>query len=161
MTGIVSWIDPSVRAGERTLHGVAFAPASDDRDRLCAWLRRHGVCLERVAASLPVRCRRLDGISPTVEGWTADLAGGGCALFLPERLPVGALLEVVLSTPAGEVPSEGVVVWEGRTAPGAGRLIEHGFRFTRMRPGQEGLLRDVLAAIHASRAPGATAEPVE
>jgi hypothetical protein len=114
-----------------------------------------------MAASLPVRCRRPDGVSPTVEGWTADLGSGGCALFLPERLPVGSLVDVVLSTPCGDVPSQGVIVWEGHRAAAAGRLIEHGFRFTKLRPDQEGLLGEVLEAILATRAAseGATEQP--
>jgi hypothetical protein len=112
-----------------------------------------------MAACLPVRTCRLDGISPHVEGWTADLGSGGCVLFLPERLPVGTLLRVVLSTPRGDVPSEGVVVWEGHRATASGGLFEHGFRFTKLRPHQTGLLGEVLEAILETRvAPAGTAE---
>jgi hypothetical protein len=155
MVATVLWIDPSDQPGDCTLHGLQFSETGDDRDRLAAWLQRHGAPPARVAASLPVRCRRLDGDSSAVEGWTADLAPDGCALFLPERLPVGALLEVILSTPSGEVPIRGVVVWEGQ-AGARGRLIEHGFRFTRMRAEQGGLVREIVEAIHATRAPDDT-----
>jgi hypothetical protein len=159
MAGTVVWVGAGDPAGPGILHGVQFSPNSDDRDRLCAWLQRHPGPPARLAASPPVRCRRLDGVSVTLDGWTADLGCGGCALFLPERLPVGSLLDVVLSTPCGDVPSQGVVVWEGHRTTAPGSLIEHGFRFTKLRPDQEGLLREVLEAILTTRAaPGSATE---
>jgi hypothetical protein len=156
MAGTVVWADSSGPPG--SVHGVRFSSSSADRERLCRWLQRHPAPFARVTASLPARCRRLDGVGLSLEGWTSDLASGGCALFLPERLPVGALLDVVLSTPCGDVRTEGVVVWEGDSLAAAGRLVEHGFRFTKLRA-QEGRVEEVLEAILATRA--AAGSPAE
>lgn len=160
LSGTVVWSDASNPAGPSHLHGLQFTPGSDVQDRLGAWLQRHPPQASRMAASLPVRCRQCDGVSPLVEGWTADIGNGGCALFLPERLPVGTLVDLLISTPCGEVPAQGVVVWEGSKAPGSQRLVEHGFRFTRRRPDQAGAVEDILETILASRGgPDITAGP--
>ncbi len=159
MAGTVVWAGAGDSAGPRYLHGLRFSSGSDDRDRLWAWLQRHPAPPARIAASLPVRTRRLDGVTPEIAGWTADLGGGGCTLFLPERLPVGALLDVALSTPCGDVPSEGIIVWEGSHATVSAGLLEHGFRFTKLGPDQEAVLGEVLETILATRAePRATVE---
>ncbi len=143
------WVEACDPAGPKHLHGLQFSSgACDDRERLCAWLQHYSGPLARMAASLPAKCRRLDGVSAAIEGWTADLGSGGCALFLPERLPVGTLLDVILSTPCGDVPTQGVIVWEGSSG---GRLSEHGFRFTNVRPEQAGRLGEILEAILTSR----------
>jgi hypothetical protein len=154
MAGTVLWMGSPSRAGQRILHGLQFSSSSEDSSRLSAWLQCHQGSLARTAASLPARCRPLDGVGPALEGWTADLASSGCALFLPERLAVGALLEAMLSTPVGDVRCEGVVVWAGHAAARSGRLVEHGFRFTKMRADQETLLRGLLGGIHPPGAPG-------
>jgi hypothetical protein len=158
MTGTIIWTDSSSQPGAGSLHGLQFSSTSDDRERLRAWLHSRPGSPARIVASLPVQCRRLDGVSPTVDGWTADLGEGGCALFLPEALSVGTLMDVVLTTPAGEMPSQGVVVWEGGRRATLGHLIEHGFRFTKLPAEREGLLGEVLEAILATRGTPGTPE---
>ncbi|HTU02144.1 MAG TPA: PilZ domain-containing protein [Candidatus Sulfotelmatobacter sp.] len=158
MVGMIIWTDPSSQPGAGSLHGLQFSAASDDRERLRGWIHSRPGPPARIVASLPAQCRRLDGVSPVLEGWTSDLGAGGCALFLPEPLPVGTLMDVFLTTPAGEVPTQGVVVWEGGRRAAPGKLIEHGFRFTKLPAEREGLLGEVLDAILATRAMSSTAE---
>jgi hypothetical protein len=117
-----------------------------------------------MAAFLPATCRPRDGRSPSVAGWTADLGSGGCALFLPERFPVGTLLDLVLGTPGGDLPSRGVVVRAGPPTSASGHLVEHGLQFSTLRPEQAGRLGEVLEAMlarpeAATGPPGHTSSP--
>lgn len=148
----VVWVSPSRQPGGMSTHGVRFTSHTEETEQLRVWLHRQPVA--RVAAALPARCERLDVQEAPVDGWTSDVSAGGCALFLPERMPVGTLLDVVLSTPAGEVRSRGVIVWEGRGGrPTERRLCEHGFRFTES-PGVQPALATALEKILAARAAG-------
>ncbi len=117
--------------GATWLHGVHFTVPAEVGAQLGAWLEGQGTTVGRIPAAFPVKCERLDQAGPPLEGWTADVGTGGAVLALPERLAVGTLLRVILSTPGGEAPMKGVIVWEGPRRPVTDRqLFEHGVRFT-------------------------------
>jgi len=131
----VIWVGHPSLPGGHTLHGVTFANrTSDQRQALQALLRRTGSLqarAHRLPAALPVHCHSAGAPEPALRGWTGNLSPGGCALALPDRLPVGTLLDLTLTTPRGDVPATGTVVWVERAAPEtAGHLPRHGVRFT-------------------------------
>jgi hypothetical protein len=149
----VVWVTSAIAQDAANAHGLQFSPGSPGAIQLTAWLQRHPPATSRTVAALPARCRRLDNLGPRLEGWTADLGYGGCGLFLPERLPVGTLLEVALSTPFGEVAGEGVIVWEEPRRGTGPQLSEHGLRFTVPPTPGDASLKTLLDALVAGRAP--------
>src|SRR5512138_751473 len=152
----VVWVGSPAGPDQSRLHGVEFS-----RDCIAiaggavrAWLIRRSVAVARLAAALPAVCRRTDAQSQPLDGWTADLGYGGCGLFLPEHLPVGTLVDVVLTTPGGELKTSGVIVWEtGSKGSQTRHLFEHGLRFTRTTAGKE-LLNTLDAAREAKNRVG-------
>jgi hypothetical protein len=141
----VAWVGhPRLPAGG-TLHGVVFGPLTlHQRLVLQTLCRRHaGLRAEamRLPAALPVLCHPLGAVSPPLRGWTGDLGREGCLLLLPERLPVGTLLALSLTTPRGDVPAEATVVW---VEPALSALLRtftrHGVRFVAARGLQAALL---------------------
>ncbi len=79
---------------------------------------------------------------PPLRGWTGDLSQGGCSLLLPDRLAVGTLLDLTLTTPRGDFATTATVVWVERSAEGrSASLTSHGVRFTDSSVGR-GLISD-------------------
>ena len=131
----VSWVGHPPMPDGHTLHGVAFPGLSlDQRQDLRELLRRHGAVqsrIHRLPVVLPVQCHSAGAPEPAVGGWTGSLSPSGCALLLPERLSVGTLLDLNLTTPRGDLAATGTVVWVERAVPEtAGHLTRHGVRFT-------------------------------
>jgi hypothetical protein len=62
---------------------------------------------------------------------TGDISRGGLLLLVPEVLPPGSALHIILHTPKGQLAAEGEVVW---VEPPGDRAVEppfrHGLRFT-------------------------------
>lgn len=140
----VSWVGHPSLPGGHTLHGVTFPQLSpEQRHALQALFRHQGAVrprVHRLPIALPVQCHAVGAPEPALRGWTGSLSPSGCALVLPERLPVGTLLELTLTTPRGDVTTTGTVVWVERAAPEtAGHLPRHGVRFT-----DPNLLRDLI-----------------
>ncbi len=131
----VSWVGHPSLPGGRTLHGVTFPQLSpDQRQCLQALLQRQGAArpkAHRLPVAFPVQCHAVGALESALHGWTGDLSPGGCALLLPDRFPVGTLLDLTLTTPRGELTPTGTVVWVERAVLGtAGHLTRHGVRFT-------------------------------
>jgi len=140
----VSWVGHPSLPGGHTLHGVTFPQlSSDQRQGLLALFRRQGTVrprVHRLPVALPVECRAVGAPEPALRGWTGGLSPSGCGLLLPDRLPVGTLLDLTLTTPRGDLTATGTVVWVERAAPEtAGHLTRHGLRFT-----DPTLLRDLI-----------------
>lgn len=135
------------------LHGIVFAPGPNDPPpalaSLLERLRQEPAATARVPAALPVRCVRLDGAERAVQGWTSDIGHGGCCLLLPDTLPVGTPVDVVLSAPRGELTARGTVMWS-TAASGGRQLCGHGVRFTQPAAG-----KDVLLALMLEDGPAA------
>jgi hypothetical protein len=75
-----------------------------------------------------------------MRGWTGDLSQEGCSLLLPDRLPVGTLIELMLTTPRGDFTVQATVVWAESTARVPTRQFRrHGARFT-----APNVIRDVI-----------------
>jgi PilZ domain-containing protein len=140
----VSWVGHPPLPDGHTLHGVAFPRLSlPQREGLQALFRRQEAVRSRVhrlPVALPVQCHSAGAPEPALRGWTGSLSPSGCSLLLPERLPVGTLLDLILTTPRGDLAATGTVVWIERAAPEAtGHLTRHGVRFT-----DPNLLRDLI-----------------
>lgn len=131
----VVWVAHPSLPGGHTLHGVSFPQNSpDQRQALEALLRRKGPVrsrTSRIPAALPVQCRPIGVGETDLRGWTGDLSEDGCSLLLPDRLPVGTLIALTLTTPRGDFTVEATVVWAEPTARVPTRqLRRHGARFT-------------------------------
>lgn len=84
--------------------------------------RRHA----RFVVSLPVRCTRVAGRTPSAWlGHTADVGGGGLAVELPTRLPPGTRVAIDIRTGIGPLRMEADVLWTRRVA-GRAAVIRHG-----------------------------------
>ena len=140
----VVWVAHPSLPGGHTLHGISFPQITpDQRQALEALLRRKGPVrshTNRIPTALPVQCR-LIGVGEThMRGWTGDLSQEGCSLLLPDRLPVGTLIELMLTTPRGDFTVQATVVWAEPTARVPTRQFRrHGARFT-----TPNVIRDVI-----------------
>ena len=133
----VVWVGHPRRPSGGTLHGVTFLPmTADQRQALQSLIQRRGRIRSRVAripAALPTECRLLGAADEPVRGWTGDLSWEGCSLLLPDRFPVGTLLEVALTTPRGDVSAKATVVWvEPMERLQTRNLTRHGVRFAQV-----------------------------
>ncbi len=136
------------------LHGVTFPQATPEhRQALRDLLHPKGpqqVQVHRLPAALPVTCHPSGAPGRTLQGWTGDLGRGGCSLLLPEQLPVGTPVTIVLTTPRGEVGAKATIVWAEPSGPlPAGQLAQHGLRL--MDPNWS---RDLLLGLASRAAPG-------
>jgi len=73
---------------------------------------------------------------------TRTVSGGGCMFVHPERLGVGARVELLISLARRVIKAQGRVVWE--TATGAGR-VEVGVEFVSISPKDMRALDEALA----------------
>lgn len=135
MEADVVWSGERAAVGGGVLQGVAFTRvAPNQRQALRNLLVSKGQVRHagiRLPLDLAVTCRPKGHTGPPLLGRTADMSRGGLSLRLPEPLPPGQELEIILHSPSGPLTAEGAVVWvepsERRRSRG---LIRHGFQFT-------------------------------
>lgn len=133
----VVWVGHPRRPSGGTLHGVIFLPmTADQRQILQGFIQRKGRIRSRnarIPAALPTECRLPGVADEPVRGWTGDLSWEGCSLLLPDRFPVGTMLEVALTTPRGDVSAKAMVVWvEPMERLQTRHLTRHGVRFAQV-----------------------------
>ncbi len=131
----VVWVGKPDIASGGILHGVKFVWVTADQQQAVQAILRVKGQAEGRAARVPVRlhgrCRLLEAPGPAWHGWVDDLSREGCALRLPERLTVGAAVEVNFVTPEGDFSAEATVVWvEPPARTPTEKLIRHGLQFT-------------------------------
>jgi hypothetical protein len=117
-----------------TVHGVRFPQsAPEKRQALENLIRRRGGLASqatRIPLALPAECRALGTANDAVHGWTGDLGSKGCLLLLPDRFPVGTLIEVALTTSRGDLTAKATVMWVDPTERVVTRqLVRHGVKF--------------------------------
>lgn len=131
----VAWADKPSPSGGGVLHGLTFLRVLPDQLQALRTLilskaqeQPAGV---RLPIELPVTCRRKGQEEPPLQGMTGDISRGGLLLLVPEVLPPGSALHIILHTPKGPLAAEGEVVW---VEPPGDRAVEppfrHGLRFT-------------------------------
>ena len=87
-------------------------------------------------------------VGNAIRGWTGDLSWEGCSVLLPDRFPVGTLMEVTLTTPRGDVSAKATVVWVDPLERLQTRhLTRHGVRFAQVSWTREHALDLVLDRI--------------
>ncbi len=96
----------------------------------------------RYEMGLPVRYQVLPG-GPAGAGQTRDVSATGACLDLPEPLPAGTLVDLVLDCVADPLALEATVVWGKRGSPSGGR-IRHGVAFSILSPEQQRRLGGLL-----------------
>ncbi len=109
----------------------------------------------------PVRYQaRPEGKVPQVgSGQTRDLGETGARLDLPEHLPQGTFVSLVLEGEAGSLAVEATVVWSERVSrPGGG--IRHGVAFAPLSPEDQQRLRALLQRHGAVRSRIAMLQPM-
>lgn len=89
----------------------------------------------RFPAELAVGCLVPAGNSDTIRqvlGRTSNLSLGGLLLLLPERVPPGTVLELLLALPLPREPitADGTVIWQGPKPAGDGKT-PHGIQLLR------------------------------
>ena len=149
LDGEVVWVGHPRLPSGGTLHGVAFPHLSQDqRYALRGLIQQKGRLrsrTSRIPAALPMLCRPLGAAGDPLQGWTGDLSWEGCSLLLPDRLPVGTLVEVVLTTQRGDFSAKATVVWvDPATGILSRDLTRHGVRFAEVRWTRESVLDLIL-----------------
>jgi c-di-GMP-binding flagellar brake protein YcgR len=148
----VVWVGhPPLPSGE-TMHGVRFLQVpQQQRETLGDLIRRRGRLRSgatRIPAALPIECHPPGAAGESVRGWTGDLSWEGCLLLLPDRFPVGTLIEVTLTTPRGDVTAKATVVWvEPRERDLTRQLTRHGVRFAAVTWTRDSALNVILDRI--------------
>jgi hypothetical protein len=148
----VVWVGHPRRPSGGTMHGVTFLQlTADQREAIQSLIRNRGRLRSRAAripAALPTECRPLGAAGEPVQGWTGDLSWEGCSVLLPDRFPVGTLMEVTLTTPRGDVSAKATVVWVDPAERAQTRqLARHGVRFAQVSWTREHALDLVLDRI--------------
>jgi hypothetical protein len=106
----------------------------------------------RFPLTLPARCQPKSPPAPSFDGRTGDISRGGALLYLPQAVPVGAVLGVTMSTAAGAADVDGVIVWvEPPTKRAPSALIRHGMEYVLLDWPTALLLSRVLAGGHLAR----------
>ena len=154
----VVWVGHPRRPSGGTMHGVTFLQmTSDQREAIQSLIRNRGRLRSRAAripAALPTECRLLGVTGDTIRGWTGDLSWEGCSVLLPDRFPVGTLMEVTLTTPRGDVSAKATVVWvDPMERLQTRHLTRHGVRFAQVSWTREHALDLVLDRISAAAPP--------
>jgi c-di-GMP-binding flagellar brake protein YcgR len=148
----VVWVGHPRRPSGGILHGVTFlSVTAEQRQALHGFIQRKGRIRSRnarIPAALPTECRLPGASDEPVHGWTGDLSWEGCSLLLPDRFPVGTMLEVALTTPRGDVSAKATVVWvEPMERLRTRHLTRHGVRFAQVSWTREHALDLVLDRI--------------
>ncbi len=154
LEGIVAWMGHLSQSGGCTLHGVTFPDlTTDQRVALRHLIRKEGLRwarAQRPPVVLLARCQRPGKAEPLCQGWACDVSRDECLVFLPERLPEGAEVELTLAAPRGDVVTRADVDW---VAPSEGeapdRLIRHRLRFTDSNPLRDMIIGFVLQGVSA------------
>ena len=154
----VVWVGHPRRPSGGTMHGVTFLQlTADQREAIQGLIRSRGRLRSRAAripAALPAECRLLGVSGEALQGWTGDLSWEGCSVLLPDRFPVGTLMEVTLTTPRGDVSAKATVVWVDPLERVQTRhLTRHGVRFAQVSWTREHALDLVLDRISTLTAP--------
>ena len=141
----VIWVGHPPLPTGATLHGVAFLRlTSVHRQTLEGLIQRRGrprSRATRLPAAVPTVCRPFGLTGEPVRGWTGDLSWEGCLLLLPDRFPVGTLIEVTLTTSRGDFTAKATVVWVDPTERVVSRqLVRHGVRFVEVSWTQDNVL---------------------
>jgi len=151
----VIWVGHPRRPSGGTMHGVTFLQMTQEqREAIQGLIRSRGRLRSRAArvpAALPTECRLLGITGEPILGWTGDLSWEGCSVLLPDRFPVGTLMEVTLTTPRGDVSAKATVVWVDPLERVQTRhLTRHGVRFAQVSWTREHALDLVLDRISAA-----------
>ena len=162
LEAVVVWEGyPSLPEG-RTLHSVTFLDLTAvQRMALRRLIRKEGLRwarAQRPPIILSVRCQPQGTAGPRCQGWIGDLSRKGCLLLLPERLPVGTVIEIAIATPRGDVAATVNAVSllsSERDAPG--QLVRHRVWFTDSNRLRDMVIGFVLRGISTSAPPWATA----
>ncbi len=92
-------------------------------------------------------------------GQTRDVSETGACLDLPEPLPTGTRMGLVVDWEAGPLAVEATVVWGERSSPSGGRL-RHGVAFSILSPEQQRSLEGLLRRLGTVRTRIAVPEPL-
>lgn len=80
---------------------------------------------------LAVTCQPKAQPGATLDGRTGNISRSGLQLRLPQDLPPGTVLDIILHAPNGPLTVEGLVVWvEPPERRKSGQSIRHGVQFT-------------------------------
>lgn len=150
----VIWVGHPPLPTGATLHGVAFLHVTpSQRQTLDGLIHRRGrprSRATRLPAAVPTVCRPFGLTGEPVRGWTGDLSWEGCLLLLPDRFPVGTLVEVTLTTSRGDFTAKATVVWVDSTERAVTRqLVRHGIRFVEVSWTQDNVLDAIFDRIPA------------
>lgn len=111
----------------------------------------------RLDTMLAVKYRVLPSSIPEQATQTKNISGGGLCVFLEERLPVGAPLEVQITLPGREKPAvfTAEVIWceesEMVGSPRRERIIQAGVQFVFIHPkDREAIMQHVILNLQAS-----------
>jgi c-di-GMP-binding flagellar brake protein YcgR len=148
----VIWVGHPPLPTGATLHGVAFQRMTPThRQALEELIQRRGRARSRgtrLPAALPTVCRPFGLTGEPVRGWTGDLSWEGCLLLLPDRFPVGTLIEVTLTTSRGDFTAKATVVWVDPTERAVTRqLARHGVRFVEVNWTEDNVLDAIFDRI--------------
>ncbi len=131
MEAEVVWVGRRGSAGRGTLHGIRFTGLIPEQKRavrrVIQRLGRLPQDASRVPVRLPARCRPAAGTGVPVQGWTEDIGQEGLSVSLPQRFPVGSVIEIALPTPRGAYTTEATVVWVDPASTGP--HTRHGVQF--------------------------------
>jgi len=131
----VAWGSEAAAEGGGILHGLTFARIAPDQLRALQTLIVSKGQVQLAGVRLPleiaVACQPKGKSGQALRGLTGDISRAGLLLLLPEVLPPGSAVDIILHTPKGPLAAEGVVAW---VEPPAGRAVgppfRHGLRFT-------------------------------
>ncbi len=131
----VAWASQASAEGGGILHGLTFSRIAPDQlqalQTLIASKGQVQLAGVRLPLEIPVTCRPKGNAGQALRGLSGDISRAGLLLLLPEVLPPGSALDIILHTPKGPLATEGVIVW---VEPPAGRAVgppyRHGIRFT-------------------------------
>jgi hypothetical protein len=134
--GQVVWSGESATP-EVVLHGVKFTEVTLEQHRaLQDLIARKGELLPvavRVPVKLTVLCRRKGDAGPAIPGRTGNVSRGGLLLRIPQVLPPGTILDIILQASGEALRLQGSVVWvESQTPQVPGEPIRHGLQFTQI-----------------------------
>jgi hypothetical protein len=135
-SGNVVWVGGSGQAGRSVPHGVAFTPLASDQQRalhkLITWGRVQGRADIRLSFEVSTTCQFAGAPpQPPIEGLTGNISRGGLLLLLPQVLPSGTVLELLLQTVRGPLAAQGKIAWvESPAGQFLGPPFRHGLRFT-------------------------------
>jgi len=132
----VVWVGDPNQAGRSVPHGLAFAPIGSNQHRalqeLVTWGREQARADIRLSFEVSTTCQCAGAPpQPPIEGLTGDIGRGGLLLLLPQVLPPGTHLDLILETVRGPLTAQGKIVWvESPAGQFLGPPFRHGFRFT-------------------------------